>query len=308
MMRKFNLSKEKIEKLYHEERLSTQEIAERFGFCEETVRKRMIKLGIPRRTQSEARTKFSLSKDELKKMRMEDKLTLKEIAKKTEFGYGTIQSWCKKYKIPSPPKKSKRKIVIPQKELERLYYQENLTQKQIANIFNCSDSTINRLRKEYNIPLKKRLSWNKGLKGEEYLKHYKDAKVWNKNLPSEEQPFYSRKHKEETKRKQSEAHLGENNPMYGMVLEKNPNWQGGTSFLPYPPEFNNRLKTKILQRDNWTCQHCGITANKKRGIILHIHHIDFNKNNNDPLNLISLCRRCHGLANAKVINVNVKNA
>lgn len=71
-----------------------------------------------------------------------------------------------------------------------------------------------------------------------------------------------------------------------------PNWQGGKSFEPYGIEFNKKLKEQIRQRYNFTCQECGFTQ-EKLGYKLHVHHIDFNKKNNNPNNLISLCRSCH---------------
>jgi predicted restriction endonuclease len=78
---------------------------------------------------------------------------------------------------------------------------------------------------------------------------------------------------------------------------KNYFWKGGISFLPYAPEFNQKLKEKVRKRDNYQCQECGKTQEQE--IIdekhkLHIHHIDSNKKNNNIDNLISLCNRCHG--------------
>lgn len=87
---------------------------------------------------------------------------------------------------------------------------------------------------------------------------------------------------------------GENNPMYGIHLngEKAPNWQGGKSFEPYGVEFNNELKHNIRKRDNYICQKCGKhQAESERA--LDVHHIDYNKKNNKPKNLISLCKSCH---------------
>lgn len=69
-------------------------------------------------------------------------------------------------------------------------------------------------------------------------------------------------------------------------------WQGGISFEPYGLEFNNKLREQIRKRDNYICQECGYKQNKL-GYKLHIHHIDYNKQNNKPENLISLCRLCH---------------
>jgi hypothetical protein len=76
-------------------------------------------------------------------------------------------------------------------------------------------------------------------------------------------------------------------------LHKNPNWQGGLSFEPYPIEFNSDLKKKILERDNCKCVLCG--SNK----VLQIHHIDYNKDNNIDENLVALCRSCHYKTNNK---------
>ena len=74
--------------------------------------------------------------------------------------------------------------------------------------------------------------------------------------------------------------------------ENSTNWKGGLSFEPYPPEFNERLKEKIRTRDNRTCQLCGMTE-KENGKKLDVHHIDYNKDNCQSHNLISLCHYCH---------------
>jgi len=84
----------------------------------------------------------------------------------------------------------------------------------------------------------------------------------------------------------------------GKFGEAMPNWQGGISFEPYTAEFNNGLKLQIRKRDNYTCQECGKTE-KQLKRKLSIHHIDYNKKNNDENNLISLCSKCHGKTNFK---------
>ena len=84
-------------------------------------------------------------------------------------------------------------------------------------------------------------------------------------------------HSEATKLRMSEAHRGAKNYL----------WQGGISFLPYPVTFNRQLKKKIKTRDSFSCQICG----KQKGLVCH--HIDYDKQNNDMQNLITLCRSCH---------------
>lgn len=60
----------------------------------------------------------------------------------------------------------------------------------------------------------------------------------------------------------------------------------------YPKEFSESLKNKIRKRDNFACQECG-KLQKELLRALDVHHIDFDKNNNEEYNLISLCRQCH---------------
>jgi hypothetical protein len=72
----------------------------------------------------------------------------------------------------------------------------------------------------------------------------------------------------------------------------NPAWNGGTSFLPYPSNFNSQLKERVRVRDNFICKLCGIPELECEEK-LSIHHIDYNKNNSKMENLISLCNKCH---------------
>lgn len=83
--------------------------------------------------------------------------------------------------------------------------------------------------------------------------------------------------------------------------EKNANWKGGISTDPgYSDEFNGELKEQIRSRDDYICQACGMTEVEsvdRHGRVLGIHHIDYDKTNNEENNLITLCVRCNSLAN-----------
>lgn len=84
--------------------------------------------------------------------------------------------------------------------------------------------------------------------------------------------------------------------------ELHPNWVNGKSDHPYPKTFNQLLKEKIRKRDNYQCQNkeCNMTEEEHLivyGKVLDIHHIDYNKDNINPDNLISLCKQCNARAN-----------
>lgn len=95
---------------------------------------------------------------------------------------------------------------------------------------------------------------------------------------------------EERKRKISSTKKGQ------CKGDKNSNWQDGKSFEFYPIDWTDILRESIRKRDNYICQLCGIhqdELNNNRTRKLDCHHIDYNKNNLDPKNLITLCRNCH---------------
>ena len=64
--------------------------------------------------------------------------------------------------------------------------------------------------------------------------------------------------------------------------------------VDYHPEWRT-IRKKIYERDNWTCKECGVKChcnNSKDKI--QCHHIDYNIENCELENLITLCASCHG--------------
>jgi len=96
--------------------------------------------------------------------------------------------------------------------------------------------------------------------------------------------------------KMSESKIGIKNPMYGKKGKLSPIWQGGKSFEPYGLEFNEELREVIRNRDRRKCFICEKTE-LENGRKLMVHHIDYDKRNNDPKNLITLCHSCHSKTN-----------
>lgn len=78
------------------------------------------------------------------------------------------------------------------------------------------------------------------------------------------------------------------------VGEKHYNWRGGITCEPYCKGWTNILKEFIKERDGYIClnPYC-----YKGNIILSVHHIDYDKKNCGPKNLITICRSCNTRAN-----------
>jgi len=117
--------------------------------------------------------------------------------------------------------------------------------------------------------------WKKG----DIIKHDKQFKKgnkpWNDGIP----------HSEETKEK-----------LRQYVGEKSANWQGGISFEPYSTDWTDVLRRSIRLRDNNICQLCEVHQDEEKRV-LSVHHIDYDKKNCDPKNLITLCHSCHTKTN-----------
>jgi len=73
------------------------------------------------------------------------------------------------------------------------------------------------------------------------------------------------------------------------------NWKGGISCEPYCDAWvDKEFKEDILERDNYECQNPNCWETNKK---ICVHHIDYNKKNCNPNNLITLCASCNSRAN-----------
>lgn len=80
----------------------------------------------------------------------------------------------------------------------------------------------------------------------------------------------------------------------------NPGYVHGNGISEYPASFSEELKAKIKDRDDRICWKCGIKETEhliKYNRKLSIHHIDYNKDNCNKENLITLCAKCNSRVN-----------
>ena len=89
-------------------------------------------------------------------------------------------------------------------------------------------------------------------------------------------------------------HISESQKIHSSFIGKkgvlSPVWRGGKSFEEYTVDWKSTLKISIRERDHYTCGICGLPQGDEA---LCVHHIDYNKQNCNPDNLISLHRECH---------------
>jgi hypothetical protein len=85
------------------------------------------------------------------------------------------------------------------------------------------------------------------------------------------------------------------NPTVPVAGEDHWNWKGGISSEPYCPIWSDKeYKADIRKRDDNVCQNPYCFKSDK---ILAIHHMDYDKKNCHPSNLITVCRACNSRAN-----------
>jgi len=231
-------------------------------------------------------------------------------------------------------------ILLVKDKLFDLYITQKQPCRVVAKKFKISISTVTRWLKRYNIKTRTISQANTGNPKVSHKKesngNYKDGRSFRKHYCKDCQIQISRfakrckacaNIKSQKKRlKNRRSYKGVNCPnykhgetlkqhfciecnaiitygawYYGTKLCKSCSHRGkrnhkyihGNGNRPYPLIFSFKLKTQIRFRDKFVCQHCDSHA-------CHVHHIDYNKNNCSPANLITLCNLCNIKANCNI--------
>lgn len=188
---------------------------------------------------------------------------------------------------------------IPRGILERLYWEEKLTLKQIGEKFSCSTQTVLNYFRSIGIERRK------------YTDLFKGRKItWGQKIGDAQR---GKKLSEEQKRKISQTRIERkiSSPFKGLTKAQNPdlitcgckaekhwNWKGGISSKSIRLRQTSEYKVwrkRCFQRDKYTCQLC-----QKDRCYLNVHHIipfsellKENKNLFEIENGITLCKQCH---------------
>ena len=133
-------------------------------------------------------------------------------------------------------------------------------------------------------------------RSEEHCRKISESKKGT--MMGEDNPFFGKKHTEETRKKISETQIAE--PKFRRTGEDHWNWKGGVSKEAHKLRSCQELKIwrrAVYERDNYTCQECGDRTSKGNKVILNAHHIkpfmEYPELRFDVSNGITLCEECH---------------
>lgn len=85
------------------------------------------------------------------------------------------------------------------------------------------------------------------------------------------------------------------------IGKNNPNWNPNREqvFAPYTEKhFMENIRKQILEEQDFACGYCRGTEGGK----FDLHHIDYDKQNDERWNKIFLCDKCHGKTNGTTEN------
>ncbi len=126
------------------------------------------------------------------------------------------------------------------------------------------------------------------LKGKKHTKEH-NIKIGESNK-GKHKYWLGKKMSDEHKKKMSISGIGKH------CGEKSGLWVNGRGYEPYTTDWTETLRESIRERYNFICQECGIHQ-EEIDRKLNVHHIDYDKKNCNPKNLISLCWDCHRKTN-----------
>jgi len=174
--------------------------------------------------------------------------------------------------------------------LERKYSDEQLSDREIAELAGCKPHHVYFARRRLGIASRPR---GHNLRADSPAR------------PAPAASFKGRRHTLETRQKIAQsvskpcpARRGSGNGMYGRKGAANPNWKGGISperqRIQSSAEYQAFVR-QVCERDGHRCRRCGEHSTQKRG--MHVHHVkpwdEYPELRMEMSNAALLCRACH---------------
>ena len=213
--------------------------------------------------------------------------SMQEMADMIDCSTATLHTYMNKFGIERPDKNTAKGGKHTDKEwLRQKYVDEELSQKEVANIADVGKGTIKYWLDKHDIEIRSKSDAAK-IRAERYphthgTEHIRDYCWWHTANEEDRKEF--REHL-------SKIRMGENNPMWGKTGPDHHRWKPDKApHRFYSSKKWQETREKVLERDNHQCQACGKETK------LHVHHITpisaggprFETNN-----LVTLCMSHH---------------
>lgn len=257
---------------------------------------------------------LNIPQEDLKQLYWDDEMSTLQIAEVFGCSKQCILNYMIKYDIPrrtrSEAQKRKKNVskvgLLSKDDLHDLYWNRDMSTLQIAEVFGCGKRCILDHMIKYDVPRRTR-SEAQTLKfvasREELIELYWDKRM---PLPSIADLFDCNP---STIRERLIKFGIDRRPVGSQTLDKSSNWQGGISFEPYCPKFNEAFKESIREKFGRTCFLCPTTEQSQmedmssqgnRAFRLAVHHVNYNKDclcDDTVCEFVPLCLKCHGKIN-----------
>lgn len=152
------IDKEELYNLYYIQNKSAREIGKMYGYSKSVILRLFKKHNIV----VKQKIIDTLTKEKLSELYLVDKMSILEISKLFRCSNDWIEKLLIKYQITERRKvrsseKQSLKDKLLKEELNIIYHKKDMTSAEIAKIYNCHESTIVRLLRQYGIQNKNKL-------------------------------------------------------------------------------------------------------------------------------------------------------
>ena len=320
-----NIAPSELEDLYWNDGLSLKQLGNKFIVDDDTVRRYMIKFGIPRRSLSEALNGKPKSKEhrmKLSKIRRQPHFIQNSIANLPKDVSGVNNPMYGRHHSQKTIEKiRKHRAAVAKRKLDgelteqlaNLYWEEEYPLHKIAKIYDVSygcvyKTFVRRKIKMRNLKdiLIKRSEEKRKLRHipkEVFKQLYFDQKKSLSEIANQFDVTFATIRREFIKRCISRRSRLQAVPRGS----KHPCWRGGSIYY-YGPNWYPQRK-KVLKRDKHICQVCGATEINKTHDVHHLisfKHFSIKKyvQANKLSNLITLCHNCHLVVERGALTLN----
>ncbi|MBU3907111.1 MAG: endonuclease domain-containing protein [Nanoarchaeota archaeon] len=159
-----------LQRCYHKEKKSTRKIASELGVGKTTIEYYLKKFNIKRRTKTEANKLHSKESNWIRGLNKKKDIRVKKLSERIKLAY--IKKRQERFR------EIEKKFGQPMKEIiNNLYWEENLTQEQIAKKIGYDKKRVIELMRGFKILKRPKYQYISSLKGE---KHSMFGRTWEK--------------------------------------------------------------------------------------------------------------------------------